>query len=49
MSTVDPNLFKTLVETSPEAVALCEAESGHWNVTYVNPDDDPRRQKAAQR
>ncbi len=37
MSTVDPNLFKTLVETSPEAVALCEAESGHWNVTYVNP------------
>lgn len=37
MSTVDPNLFKTLVETSPEAVALCEAESGQWNVTYVNP------------
>lgn len=37
MSTVDPNLFKTLVETAPEAVALCEATSGHWHVTYVNP------------
>jgi diguanylate cyclase (GGDEF)-like protein/PAS domain S-box-containing protein len=36
MSTVDPNLFKTLVETAPEAVALCEATSGHWHVTYVN-------------
>jgi diguanylate cyclase (GGDEF)-like protein/PAS domain S-box-containing protein len=37
MSTVDPNLFKTMVETAPEAVALCEATSGHWHVTYVNP------------
>jgi diguanylate cyclase (GGDEF)-like protein/PAS domain S-box-containing protein len=37
MSTVDPNLFRTMVESSPEAVALCEAASGHWNVTYVNP------------
>jgi len=37
MSTVDPNLLKTLVETSPEGVAICEATSGNWNVTYVNP------------
>lgn len=37
MSTVDPNLIKTLVETSPEGVAICEATSGNWHVTYVNP------------
>ena len=37
MSTVDPNLFKTMVESSAEAVALCEATSGNWLVTYVNP------------
>jgi diguanylate cyclase (GGDEF)-like protein/PAS domain S-box-containing protein len=37
MSTVNPDLFKTMVESSPEAVTLCEAGSGHWNVTYVNP------------
>ncbi len=37
MSTVDPNLLKTLVETSPEGVAICEATSGNWHVTYVNP------------
>lgn len=37
MSTVDPNLLKTLVETSPEGVAICEATSGNWNVIYVNP------------
>jgi len=37
MSTVDPNLLKTMVETSPEGVAICEASSGNWQVTYVNP------------
>lgn len=37
MSTVDPNLLKTLVEASPDGVALCEAASGSWQVTYVNP------------
>jgi diguanylate cyclase (GGDEF)-like protein/PAS domain S-box-containing protein len=36
MSSVDPNLLKTMVETSPEGVAICEATSGNWNVTYVN-------------
>lgn len=37
MSTVDPNLLKTLVEAAPEGVVICEAGSGHWQVTYVNP------------
>ena len=37
MSTVDPNLLKMLVEASPEGVAICEAASGTWQVTYVNP------------
>ncbi|HEY5809900.1 MAG TPA: diguanylate cyclase [Povalibacter sp.] len=37
MSTVDPNLIKSLVESSPEGVAICEAASGEWRVTYVNP------------
>jgi len=37
MSTVDSNLLKTLVEASPDGVAICEAASGSWEVTYVNP------------
>lgn len=37
MSTVDPNLLKTLVEAAPEGVVICEAGSGKWQVTYVNP------------
>ncbi len=36
MSSVDPNLLKTMVESTPEGVAICEATSGNWNVTYVN-------------
>lgn len=37
MSTVDPNLLKTLVEAAPEGVVICEAAFGNWPVTYVNP------------
>lgn len=37
MSTLDPNLLKALVEASPDGVAICEAASGTWQVTYVNP------------
>ena len=36
MSSVDPNLLNTLVASAPEGVAICEATSGQWNVTYVN-------------
>lgn len=37
MSTVDANLLKTLVEAAPDGVAICEAASGNWQATYVNP------------
>jgi two-component system cell cycle response regulator len=37
MSTVDPTLLKTLVEAAPDGVAICEAASGNWQATYVNP------------
>lgn len=37
MSSIDPNLFKTLVEAAPEGVVVCEARSGKWPVTFVNP------------
>ena len=37
MSSIDPNLLKTLVESAPEGVTLCESRSGDWQVTYVNP------------
>ena len=37
MTTIDPNLLKTLVETAPEGVVICEAASGDWHVIYVNP------------
>lgn len=36
MSTVDPNLVRSLVENSPEGVAICEATSGQWHAIYVN-------------
>lgn len=37
MSSVDPNLLKTLVEAAPEGVTLCEARDGDWQVVYANP------------
>lgn len=37
MSSIDPNLLKTLVEAAPEGVTLCDAQSGDWQVTYANP------------
>lgn len=37
MSSLDPNLLKTLVEAAPEGVVVCEARSGDWPVTFVNP------------
>jgi diguanylate cyclase (GGDEF)-like protein/PAS domain S-box-containing protein len=37
MSSVEPNLLKHLVESSPEGVALCEARGGDWPVVFVNP------------
>lgn len=37
MSSIDPNLLKTLVEAAPEGVTLCDAAAGDWKVTYVNP------------
>ena len=37
MSSIDPNLLKTLVEAAPEGVVVCEARSGEWPVTFVNP------------
>jgi two-component system cell cycle response regulator len=37
MSSVDPNLLKTLVEASPEGVTICEARDGDWPVVYTNP------------
>ena len=36
MSSIDPNLLKTLVEASPEGVVICDASSGEWLVTFVN-------------
>ena len=36
MSSVDPNLLKTLVEAAPEGVVLCEARAGDWPVVFVN-------------
>jgi diguanylate cyclase (GGDEF)-like protein/PAS domain S-box-containing protein len=37
MSSVDPNLLKTLVEAAPEGVTICEAREGDWQVVYANP------------
>src|SRR5437868_12164780 len=37
MSTVDPNLIRTLVEAAPDGVAICDAAASDWPVTYVNP------------
>jgi diguanylate cyclase (GGDEF)-like protein/PAS domain S-box-containing protein len=37
MSSIDPQLLKALVEAAPEGVAVCEARSGDWPVTFVNP------------
>jgi diguanylate cyclase (GGDEF)-like protein/PAS domain S-box-containing protein len=37
MSSVDPNLLKTLVEAAPEGVTICEARDGDWQVVYANP------------
>lgn len=34
---IDPKLLKTLVEAAPEGVVVCEARSGEWPVTFVNP------------
>lgn len=36
MSSIDPNLLKTLVEASPEGVVICDARAGDWPVTFVN-------------
>ncbi|HEY4365913.1 MAG TPA: diguanylate cyclase [Steroidobacteraceae bacterium] len=37
MSSVDPNLLKTLVEAAPEGVTICEARDGDWQVVFANP------------
>jgi len=37
MSSIDPNLLKSLVEAAPEGVTLCDATSADWQVTYANP------------
>lgn len=36
MSSIDPQLLKSLVETAPDGVTLCDAASGDWQVTYAN-------------
>ena len=36
MSSIDPNLLKTLVETAPEGIVVCAARDGDWPVLFVN-------------
>jgi len=37
MNTVDPQIFRSLVEATPDGVIICEAQAGNWQATYVNP------------
>lgn len=37
MSRLDSELFKTLVESGPAGVVICEAHQGKWPAVFVNP------------
>lgn len=37
MSTVDPQIFHSLAEATPDGVVICEVQAGNWPATYVNP------------
>lgn len=37
MNTVDPQIFRSLAEVTPDGVIICEAQAGNWQATYVNP------------
>lgn len=36
MSSLDPQVFKALAETSPEGVVICERRNGDWPAVFVN-------------